>query len=108
MMLRNASLAKRIFIPTLGLFIVSMVVLFGVQYELYVRSFETTLANIQDSSLAVKRDAALGMMQGVRVSAERMLQTGEYRQFTEYADSQCQHTEAETLAFVDASGKVVL
>ena len=108
MILRNASLAKRVFLPTLALFAVSMAALFVLQYVLYVRSFETTLSNIQDSSLTVKREAALGLVQSFKLATERMLQTNESKQFTEFADRQRQHSEIAEVAFVGTNGNVEL
>ena len=43
MIFRNASLGKRVYLPTMGLFAISMCALFTVQHMLYVRTFETTL-----------------------------------------------------------------
>ena len=106
MILQNASLAKRVFLPTLGLFVLSMVALCAIQHTLYVRGFEHTLAQIQDSSLSVKRDAAEGMLQGVRVAVERLLQTGEYKQFLALADQQRKQSEIEEITFVGPSQKV--
>ncbi len=108
MNLRNASLGKRIFVPTLALFAVFMGALFAVQHTLYVRGFERTLGRVQDSSLAVKRDGAQGILQGIRVASERLLQTGESRQFTILADQQRQHAEIDAITFVGTSRKVEL
>jgi ABC-type transporter Mla subunit MlaD len=106
MKLRNASLAKRIFVPTVLLFAVSMTALLGFQHQLYTRSFEATLAKIQDSSLAVKRDGAQGMMQGIKAATERLLQTGEYHQFVELAEQQRKHADIDEIAFVGKNGTV--
>jgi methyl-accepting chemotaxis protein len=108
MMLRRASLAKRFFLPTLALFAVFMGGLLTVQHLRYVRGFEKTLKNIEDSSLSVKRESALSMLQGVRIATERMLQTGEYEQFTEFAEQQLKNAEIDVIAFVNQTGKIEL
>ncbi len=108
MSLRNASLGRRVFVPTLGLFTVFMAALFTVQHLLYVRGFERTLGRVQDSSLAVKRDGAQGLLQGIRVASERLLQTGEYRQFTTLAEQQRKHAEIDEIAFIGTSRKIEL
>ena len=77
MMLRRASLAKRIFLPTLGLFVFSIAAVLTVQHKLYVNSFEKTLTAVQGGTLDMNRAAAEGLMHSVRLATERMLQTGE-------------------------------
>jgi len=108
MILRNASLSRRMFLPTLGLFAVFMTGLFVVQYVLYVRSFEGALNRIGNSSLTVQREAARGLTESVKVATERMLQTNERRQFAEFIDRQRQHAEIEEISFVGAGGKIEL
>ncbi|MBN1514610.1 MAG: hypothetical protein JXB13_21515 [Phycisphaerae bacterium] len=61
MMLQKASLARRMYVPTIGLFVLFMAVLLGVQHQLSVHGFETTLEKIEGSSLEVEREAAKGM-----------------------------------------------
>lgn len=106
MILRNASLAKRIFLPTLALFAVSMAALFVLQYVLYVSSFEKTLANIQDSSVTVKREAAVGMVHSFKAATERMLQTNERKQFEKFSEQQRTHAEIAGIAFANSTGSV--
>jgi methyl-accepting chemotaxis protein len=108
MILRNASLAKRVFLLTLGLFTVAMAALCAVQHLRYVSGFEATLSRIQDSSLAVKRDAAQGVTRGMCVATERMLQTGENKQFLTFADQQRQYAGIDAITFVGPSQKVEL
>ncbi|HQL55466.1 MAG TPA: hypothetical protein PLQ87_12225, partial [Phycisphaerae bacterium] len=106
MMFRKASLGKRIFLPTLVLFGVFMAVLFTIQHRLYVRSFENTLSGVEDSSLSVKRDGAQGLVQGEVAATQRMLQTGEYTQFVQFAEQQRLHADIDEFAFVGASGTI--
>jgi methyl-accepting chemotaxis protein len=106
MILRNASLAKRVFVLTLSLFVVAMAGLCIVQHLRYVSGFEQTLSRIQDSSLAVKRDAAQGSTRGICVAVERMLQTGENKQFTDFADQQRQFAGVDEISFIGPSQKV--
>ncbi len=108
MILRNTSLGKRVFLPTLGLFTVAMAALVAIQHTLYVRGFETTLGRVEDSSLAVKREGAQGLLQGVRVSTERLLQTGEYQQFSALADLQRQQSDIDEISFIGPSRKTEL
>jgi len=108
MILQKASLATRVFVPIVGLFAVSLGALFLIQYNLYVRGFERTLGSIEDASLVVKREAANGLLESVKVATERMLQTGEYQQFSEFAKRQCQQAEIEELAFVGTDSKIQL
>ena len=106
MILRKASLATRMFVLTLALFALCTAGLFATQHRLYVRSFEKTLGSIQDSSLTVKRESANGMMQSVRAATQRMLQTGEYKQFVEFAERQRQVGEVQEMSFAGRDGKV--
>ncbi|MBP7747101.1 MAG: methyl-accepting chemotaxis protein [Phycisphaerae bacterium] len=106
MMFRKASLGKRIFLPTLVLFGVFMAVLFTIQHRLYVRSFENTLSGVEDSSLSVKRDGAQGLVQGEVAATQRMLQTGEYTQFVQFAEQQRLHADIDEFSFVGANGTI--
>jgi len=106
MILRRAGLGKRVSLLTLGLFVLCTGVLFATVHVLYVRSFEHTLVKIQESSLATKREGATATMQSILAAARRMLKTGEYEQFVEFADQQRQVGEIEALSFVDRSGVV--
>ncbi|HVP13504.1 MAG TPA: methyl-accepting chemotaxis protein [Phycisphaerae bacterium] len=108
MILRNASLAKRVFLLTLGLFAVAMAGLCTIQHLRYVSGFEQTLSRIQDSSLAVKRDAAQGTTQSIYMASERLLQTGENKQFTDFADQQRQYGGIDAITFIGSSRKVEL
>ena len=104
MILRNASLGRRIFLPTLGLFAVFMAGLFVVQYGLYVRSFEAALNRIESSSLTVQREAARGLTESVKVATERMLQTNERKQFMEFIERQRQQARVDEISFIGAGG----
>ncbi len=106
MKLRRASLVRRIFVPCLVLFVLSVAGLYGVQHVLYVRGFEETLDKIQESSLAVNRDAAQGVLASVEIAGARMLQTGEYEQFTKFAELQLRHANLTELSFVSSAGRV--
>ncbi len=108
MMLRRASLAKRIFLPTLGLFVFSIAAVLTVQHKLYVNSFEKTLTAVQGGTLDMNRAAAEGLMHSVRLATERMLQTGEYKQFQEFAEQQRKHIAMDELSFVGSDAKVQL
>jgi hypothetical protein len=108
MMLRRASLAKRIFLPTLGLFVLSIAAVLTVQHKLYVNSFEKMLTAVQDGSLDMNRAAAKGLMHSVRLATERMLQTGEYKQFQEFAEQQRKHIAMDEFSFVGSDAKVQL
>ena len=108
MILRNASLAKRVFLPTLGLFAVFMAVLILTQHQLGVRSFETTLSAIQDSTLALKRDSARDLMSEIKTATERSLQRGEHEQFMLFAERQRELAEIEEFSYVGRNGSVEL
>ncbi len=103
MMLQKASLARRMYVPTIALFITFMAVLLGIQHVSYVRGFETTLGKIEDSSLEVEREASKGMTQGIWAATDRWLQTGENTQFVDFANRQREQSDIGAIAFVGLS-----
>jgi len=107
-MLKEASLARRMYVPTIGLFVVSMAVLLGIQHTLYVRGFEDTLGRIEGSSLDVQRESSKGMAQGIWAATDRWLQTGEHTQFVDFAHRQREQSSIGVIAFVGLSGTAEL
>lgn len=107
-MLRNASLARRFFLPTLGLFIFSMGGLFGVVHWLYVSSFNTTLESIHHATTNLKRQAAEDLLREVTLATESSLQRGEYEQFVLFAEQQNALEEIEEFSFITPDGTVQL
>jgi methyl-accepting chemotaxis protein len=107
MMLRNAGLGKRFFLPTLTCCAIAVCALCAVREVTYMREFERTLSGIQDSTMSLEREAAKALMAEMRVATERSLQSGEYDQFVSFAKQQ--HNQAiQEISFISAEGKVRL
>ena len=108
MILRNTSLARRVFVPTLCLFVISIGALFAIQHKLDVRGFEDTLAAVEDATLTLKREAARDLLTEIKVATERSLQRNEYEQFSLFAEQQRQLAEVQEFSFIGENGTIQL
>jgi methyl-accepting chemotaxis protein len=108
MNVRALSLSKRVAVPTTCLLALSMGALLVFVHHLYIRSFETTLARVEESSVSLKRESVLAMTNSIRTAGEKLLQTREEEQFKRLADEQRKIAGLDMLSYVDAEGMVKL
>lgn len=104
----NLNLSKQIAASILGTCLFSTTVLFLVQQWLYSRGNEKLLADVQQSTLDIKRDAVRDLMREVHFATEGSLQRGETVQFMRFAKQQQQLAEVRAFSFVDEHQKVQL
>jgi len=102
------TLAKKIIGSILGIFVVSTFVLVGMQFVLYSRNVDQTLAGIEESVINLKRNDAKDIMREVKISVEGSLQRGEFVQFMRFADQQKQLAEVRAFSFYNKDGKAEL
>jgi methyl-accepting chemotaxis protein len=102
------TLLKKIAGAIMAITVVSTVVLSYVQYRLYTKNFETIFANIDESVMRMKRDAAKDILREVKIATEGSLARGEYDLFTNFAKKQKQIEEIRAFSFYGRTGKVDL
>lgn len=102
------TLAKKIIGTILGIFVVSTFALVAMQYVLYSRNAERTLAGIEESVINVKRNDAQDIMREVKISVQGSLQRGEFKQFTDFAEQQKELAEVRAFSFYNKDGKAEL
>ncbi len=108
MMLRNASLGKRFFLPTLTCCAVAVCGLCVVREITQLREFERALEEIQGSTMDLQREAAKDLMTEMKVATERSLQRGEFDQFVLFAQEQQKLQAIQEFSFLAPDGKVQL
>ncbi len=104
----EVSLSKKIGFAMLGIFVLSSVTLFLIQQYFYSRTFDTVLADVETSTLELKREGARDILKEVQIATKGSLERGEFAQFTRYAKEQAQLEEIKEFSFYNAAGKVEL
>ena len=105
---KTMSLSAKIAAAILGIFVLSTVVLFGIQQTLYSRNFDAILGDLQKSVMELKREAAQDVLLEVKTATAGSLQRGEFAQFMNFAKQQEQLKEIRAFSFYGTAGKVEL
>jgi methyl-accepting chemotaxis protein len=108
MTLGKITLLKKMAGAILGIVLLSSLVMFCVQHVLYSRNFETAFANLQKSTMDVKRDGARDILREIKIATQGSLARGEYAKFTLFADKQKELGEIQAFSFYNCSGKAEL
>ena len=105
MKLGKITLLKKMAGAILGIVLLSSLVMFCVQHVLYSRNFETAFANLQKSTLDVKRDGARDILREIKIATQSSLARGEYAKFTLLADKQKELGEIQAFSFYNRQRK---
>jgi methyl-accepting chemotaxis protein len=106
--LNHHSLAFRIGVSILGVFVFVTLVLTVIQQYLYQNNFESVLAKVHHSVLDLKRQDAMDLLSEVKLSTEGSLQRGEFAKFMNFAKEQGKLKEIREFSFIGGNQKVEL
>jgi methyl-accepting chemotaxis protein len=102
------SLALRIGVAILGIFITVTLVLTVIQQYLYQGNFDSVLGKVGESVTELKRQDALDLLSEVKLATEGSLQRGEFAKFMNFAKEQGKLKEIREFSFIGSNQKVEL